>query len=274
MRIAAVMLALLGCLFLLMAYVGLLRPQMFRNKKTGVVPGRWKLLGSGHLVALIVFAVAIIIMPARSEVKLEDQTRPDLADRTIITTAQLEKVSQVLVSKPEPESAHSEQLTKASAESLAQANKQMNALDKAMTDGVSILKSGELAAISAHSKHISLLVKIGESKFGSSVFEPLGRCFAAGIDSRTWWSNQLSAVQNGGVERIPGSIKGSLGDYQANRSECLQAADPVASAKAEAESDAELRKKFGGGRECLTVFDVNPETKEVFAKPKPAHCKS
>lgn len=274
MRIAAVILALLGCLFLLMAYVGLLRPQIFRNKKTGVVPGRWKLLGSGHLVALIVFAIAIIIMPARSEVKLEDQAQPDLADRTIITAAQLEKVSQAPVSEPEPQSAHGERLTKASPESLAQANKQMNALNKAMKDGVSILKSGELAAISAHSKYISSLVKVGESKFGSSIFEPLGRCFAAGIDSRSWWSNQLSAVQNGGVERIPGSIKSAFDSYQVNRADCLLAADPVASAKAEAESDAELREKLGGGRECLTVFDVNPETKEVFVLPKPAHCKA
>ncbi|KAF2406683.1 hypothetical protein SAMN04490179_4520 [Pseudomonas antarctica] len=272
MRIAAVILALLGCLFLLLAYVGLLRPQIFRNKKTGVVPGRWKLLGGGHLVALIVFAVAIIIMPARSEVTLEDQAQPDLVDRTIITAAQQEKVSQAPVSKPE--SAHAEQLTKASPESLAQANKQMNALNKAMKDGVSILQSGELAAISAHSKYISALVKVGESKFGSSIFEPLGRCFAAGIDSRSWWSNQLSSVQNGGVERIPGSIKSAFDSYQVNRADCLLAADPVASAKAEAASDAELREKLGGGRECLTVFDVNPETKEVFALPKPSHCKA
>jgi hypothetical protein len=169
--------------------------------------------------------------------------------------------------------AQAEPFKSASLESLAQANQQMNALGKAMKDGSSILKSGNLTAISAHSRYISSLVEAGEAKFGSSIFEPLGRCFAAGIDSRTWWANQLSAVQNGGVERIPGSIKSSLSGYQANRSECLQAADPVASAKAEAESDAELRKKFGGGRECLTVFDVNPETKEVFALPKPSHCK-
>lgn len=162
----------------------------------------------------------------------------------------------------------------ASVESLEQAEIQMSSLTKAMKDGASILQDGDLVAASAHSRYISSLVKAGESKFGSSIFEPLGRCFAAGIDARSWWSNQLSAVQNGGVERIPGSIKSSLTDYQANRSDCLQAADPAASAKADAESDAELRKKFGGGKECLTVLDYNPETKKSFALPKPAHCKA
>lgn len=167
-----------------------------------------------------------------------------------------------------------EPFTKASSESFAQAKNQMSALSKAMTDGASILERGDLAAVGAHSKYISSLVNNGERKFGSSIFDPLGRCFAAGIDARSWWNSQLAAAQSGGVERIPGSIKSALSEYQSNRNECLTAADPVASANAEAESDAELKEKLGGGRECLTVFDVNQETKEVFAKPKPAHCKS
>jgi hypothetical protein len=170
--------------------------------------------------------------------------------------------------------AHAEPFKKASPESLEQATKQMSALSQAMTDGIAILKSGDLAAIGAHSKHFSSLVESGKSQFGNTIFEPLGSCFAAGNFSRSWWSAQLAAAHNGGVEKIPGSIKDALNEYQEKRDDCLQSADPVISAKADAESDAELKKKFGGGRECLTVFTVDPETKEVIANPKPAHCKS
>lgn len=170
--------------------------------------------------------------------------------------------------------AHAEPFKEASPEALEQATTQMRALSKAMTDGASILKSGDLASVSAHSKYISSLVDTGKNQFGSTVFEPLGSCFAAGISSRTWWNAQLAAAQNGGVEKIPGSIKGAFDDYQEKRDDCLHSADPVASASAAAELDEELKKKFGGGRECLTVFTVDSETKEVVAKPKPAHCKS
>lgn len=170
--------------------------------------------------------------------------------------------------------AHAEPFKEASTESLEQATKQMHALSKAMTDGASILKSGDLTAVSAHSKYISSLVDSGKSQFGSTVFEPLGSCFAAGNSSRAWWNAQLAAAHNGGVEKIPGAIKSAFDEYQEKRDDCLQSADPVVSAKVDAELNAELKKEIGGGRECLTVFDVDPETKEVVAKPKPAHCKS
>lgn len=168
--------------------------------------------------------------------------------------------------------AHAEPFKGASPESFEQATKQMNALSKAMTDGVSILKSGDLAAVGAHSKYISSLVDSAKKQFGSTTFEPLGSCFAAGISSRTWWSAQLAASHNGGVEKIPGSIKGALDEYHEKRDDCLRSANPVTSAKAKLESDADIKEKIGSDRECLTVFTVDPETKEVVEKPKPSHC--
>ncbi|KII30055.1 hypothetical protein [Pseudomonas fluorescens] len=170
--------------------------------------------------------------------------------------------------------AQAEPFKDASPESLKQATQQMNALSKAMTDGVAILKRGDPAAITSHSKRFSALVASGESQFGTTIFEPLGSCGIAGNFSRTWWNAQLFAAYKGGIEQRPGSIKDALSEFQAKRDDCLQSADPVIAAKAEAESDAALKKKFGGGRECLTVFTVDPETKELVEKPKPAHCKS
>ncbi|KRP97466.1 hypothetical protein TX25_06055 [Pseudomonas lactis] len=169
--------------------------------------------------------------------------------------------------------AHAEPFKKASPEALDQATKQMGALDKAMLDGASILKSGDLATISGHSKHFSSLVKSGERQFGNTIFEPLGSCFAAGISSRSWWDGQLAAAHNGGIERVPGSIQDALSQFQERRKDCLQSADPLSSAKAD-EIDPELRKKLGGGRECLTVYAVDPETKEIVEKAKPQHCKT
>ena len=171
-------------------------------------------------------------------------------------------------------SVHAAVFTEATSESFTQASYQMSALNKAMKDGADLLKNGDLAAISAHSQYISSLVKKGESQFGSTVFEPLGSCFAAGLFSRSWWNAQLAATHNGGIEKRPGSIADALSEYTTNRDECLKTADPQAAAQAKTENDAQLQEKLGGGRECLTVFDVDPESKAVFAKPKPAHCKS
>ncbi|MGH8384500.1 MAG: hypothetical protein ACRESJ_03260, partial [Pseudomonas sp.] len=134
----------------------------------------------------------------------------------------------------------------ASAEAFKSATVQMGALDKAMTDGVKLLQSGDLKAIGAHSQWIASLVASGKSKFGASILEPLGRCSAAGIHTQSWWREQVSAAQAGGVESVPGSIQSALDEYQTNRSDCLTDTKPIA--KAEQASNK-------SSKECLTVFD-------------------
>lgn len=173
-----------------------------------------------------------------------------------------------------PIAVNAEPFKEASPESLLQATKQMNALDKAILDGIDVLKSGKLKSVSAHSKYFSSLVKTGENLFGASVLEPLGNCFAAGVYAQSWWSAQLSAAFNKGVETIPGSIKDALNQYHADRVECLKWADPVASTKANAESDAELKKMFGGGKECLKSYRFDPVSKETIEIPMADHCKN
>ncbi|WP_248915842.1 hypothetical protein [Pseudomonas moorei] len=152
----------------------------------------------------------------------------------------------------------------ASPDAFKSATVQMEALDKVMTDGVKVLQSGDLTAIGAHSERIASLVASGKSIFGASILEPLGRCSAAGIHAQSWWREQVRAAQAGGVESVPGSIQSALSEYQTNRSDCLSDAKPIA--KAEQASNKSRR-------ECLTVFDVDPETKEITEKPKPPHCK-
>lgn len=155
--------------------------------------------------------------------------------------------------------------TEPSPEAFASAESQMSALDRAMTDGVTVLKAGDLKAIGAHSRQFASLVNAGKELFGSSLLEPLGRCSSAGTYAQSWWSAQVSAARKGGVESIPGSIQDTLDQFKINRTECLKDSQPVTSA----ELDSKRKEKV-----CLTVFGVDPKTKEVVPMPKPVHCKS
>lgn len=152
----------------------------------------------------------------------------------------------------------------ATPEAFKSATVQMGALDKAMTDGIKVLQSGDLTAIGGHSQRIASIVASGKSIFGASILEPLGRCTAAGIHAQSWWREQVRAAQAGGVESVPGSIQSALSEYQTNRLDCLSDAKPVAEAGQASNKSS---------KECLTVFGVDPETKEVIEKPKPSHCK-
>lgn len=97
-------------------------------------------------------------------------------------------------------------------------------LDSAINASESALRRGDLKSLHEHSKRMNQLKSDGE-QFGSSIFDsPFGRCFGAGISAQSWWSEQLSAAQRGGVESYPGSIAHTWKEYQENRSECLQAA--------------------------------------------------
>ncbi|TWC74422.1 hypothetical protein FBY10_101112 [Pseudomonas sp. SJZ103] len=168
--------------------------------------------------------------------------------------------------------AHAEPFKGASPESFEHATKQMSALSKAMSDGAAILKGGDLTAVGAHSQYISSMVDSAKKQFGNTAFEPLGSCFVASNASRTWWSAQVAAAHHGGVEKKTGAIKGALDEFHEKRDDCLRSANPESSAKVNAGRDTDLKEKTGGDRECLTVFTVDPETKEVVEKPKPSHC--
>jgi hypothetical protein len=262
MSVLAGVLVILGLLFSLVAIVGVIAPSVFKNRQTGEVPKRLKLLLGGTVASFISLAIAGGLMPQSEapEMAKVESTAPAVQLATGPAQATAQPAEQ-----PAPEVTPAQE---ASQETLALATQQMVALDKAMKDGVTVLKTGDLQALGAHSRYFNQLVENGYARFGSTIFEPLGRCGTAGNYARTWWQAQLSAAQNKGVELTPGAIQSALDEYQSNRTECLKSADPVVAAK----EDAELKEKFGGGRECLTVFTVDPETKEVVAKPKPEHC--
>lgn len=99
----------------------------------------------------------------------------------------------------------------------------MSDLESAMRDGMDVLKAGDLPSISAHSRLFNNLTKSGGDNFGSTIFEPLGRCGVASTYARVWWHAQLDAARHGG-EDSTGAIKSALEQYQMNRAECLKSA--------------------------------------------------
>ncbi len=155
--------------------------------------------------------------------------------------------------------------TEPSQDAFKSATKQMIALDKAMVDGVTILEAGDLKEVGKHSRYFTSLVGLGKASFGSSILDPLGHCSAAGVYAQSWWRAQVGVAGRGGAESVPGSLSGALEQFQANRIECLKEAQPVPYAES---------VKNDKGSECLTVFGVDPQTKEVVEKPKPVHCES
>lgn len=121
----------------------------------------------------------------------------------------------------------------ASSEALAAAKQYLGELDQAMIDSIAVLKTGELQGQHDQSLYFGAQMEKGQALFGATIFEPLGRCFAAGNFAHSWWQAQLSAARKGGVESVPGSIKDTLKEYRMNHAECLKSADSITSAQTE-----------------------------------------
>lgn len=103
------------------------------------------------------------------------------------------------------------------------ASQLMSDLESAMRGGMDVLKAGDSPSISAHSRLFKSLTKSGGDNFGSTIFEPLGRCGVASTYAQAWWQAQLDAARHGG-EDSTGAIKSALEQYQMNRAECLKSA--------------------------------------------------
>lgn len=171
----------------------------------------WSDLGSGEKKAVLVGWAAIVVVAAYflwPGAKMPEQIRPAPS------------------SPDSPASTPSVLYMAPGKESGAAATQLMAELEKAMRDGVDLLKVGDLSAITAHSRLFTSLAKSGESKFGATVFEPLGRCGVASTYARAWWQAQLNAAHHGGQDST-GAIKSALEQYQMNRTECLKSAGPT-----------------------------------------------
>lgn len=262
----------LSLIGLIVAVIGLIAPSAFKYPKTGAVPTRKAVFGGGLGLFFVCTVMAGVLAPEPTGDGVEPvATAPESAKP---------KGSEPVKQAAPPEVATAEtkplgpKYTEPSQESLKAAKVLIGELDDAKDAGAEILISGgDISRMGAHSRYLNELNAKAEAQFGATIFEPIGRCGTAASWARAWWHAQMSASGNGGIESTPGSIKSAYEQFVQDRRECLKNADPVVMAKENAELDAELKKKFGGGRECLSVLSVDPKTKEIITLPKPAHCK-
>ncbi|MBC3813083.1 hypothetical protein [Undibacterium aquatile] len=86
-------------------------------------------------------------------------------------------------------------------------------------------------------------------------------------------SLSYTALQQQTVETLK-NLRHDEASFQKSKLECQAAINNTensANLAKQIEEDTELKKKFGG-RDCLTVFDVNKTTGQVVEKRKPEHC--
>lgn len=80
MRAVSGVLGIVSMLFILVAVIGLIRPSLFKNKKTGTVPKRALLFFGGILASMVTVIVGAIILPEQGNVaKTADRHAGELA---------------------------------------------------------------------------------------------------------------------------------------------------------------------------------------------------
>ena len=138
--------------------------------------------------------------------------------------------------------------------SAADAKAYVGRLDAAIKDASPALQRSDLKSLAEHSRRMNALQKDGEA-FGKTVWEePYGHCFGAGNQARSWWSAQMSAAQNGGVEKPVGWIASAAKEYHSHRAACLEAANNPKPKNVTIESTSDTPPRKG----CLAVLGMKP----------------
>ncbi|MCW5223503.1 hypothetical protein D5041_07810 [Verminephrobacter aporrectodeae subsp. tuberculatae] len=266
MSILAVLIGLLGLLMLLVTVAGVVAPNTFKDKKTGEIPKRIELLIGGLLIAGIAFIVAAWIAPedAPSEVVQEVKPQASTPSSLAAPPASADKPD-----TPEPK----KPLDLAEARLFAEGTLQViNEAEESLMDGIQL---GDQSGITRHVWR-PLVEELGRwptmiERQPDDHRQHFSYCQTAAMTLQ-----QLSAIVT--HERTVDSMKyvrQGEARYHKEKQKCeqqLEATDSQIKAAIAAE-DAELQRKFGG-RDCLTVFEVDKQTGEMVDKPKPAHCKT
>ncbi|WP_207882173.1 hypothetical protein [Pseudomonas sp. 30_B] len=110
-----------------------------------------------------------------------------------------------------------------SAEAFEHADAYLKTIDKAMTDGLAVLRGGDGQSIASQSRYFNALVNAGYAQFGSSYYEPLGSCGVAGSSARSLWHTQVRAVSGSRQANLSGEVHKALVTLQHDREACLSA---------------------------------------------------
>ncbi|MCP1623527.1 hypothetical protein [Pseudomonas nitroreducens] len=108
-----------------------------------------------------------------------------------------------------------------STEALQHADDYLQSIDKAMSNGLEVLRGGDGKSIAAQSRYFNALVNAGYAQFGSSYYDPLGSCGVAGSSARHLWHTQVRAIS--GEANISGEVSRARTTLQRDRQSCLDA---------------------------------------------------
>lgn len=196
----------MGVIFLVAALAGLIKPALFKDRKTGEAPNRWQVFFCGVMISAVAFLIAYKTAP---------QPRAEQAPEVAASDV-----------KADSNVAQGPIFSSGSPDALVAATRLMAALDKTMLAGPSVIRQGDLQALGAHSRLFGDLVSSAKEQFGSTIYDSLGSCGIASGNARSWWQAQLAA-QKDGSEPVPGAIKEFLDQYQENKKSCLESAGQV-----------------------------------------------
>ncbi|MFV3371546.1 hypothetical protein ACNFH5_25540 [Pseudomonas sp. NY15435] len=103
----------------------------------------------------------------------------------------------------------------------------LDAIDKAIGNGVELLRGADGTSIQAQSRYFNALVNAGYAQFGSSYYEPLGSCGAAGSSARNVWHAQIRSANSPADNKTVSEVRKALATLQRDRDNCLDAAHPL-----------------------------------------------
>ena len=106
-----------------------------------------------------------------------------------------------------------------STEAFEHADDYLKNIDKAMHDGIAVLRGGDHTSIASQSRYFNALVNAGYAQFGSSYYDPLGSCGVAGSSARHLWHTQVRAIS--GETNIAGEVGKARTTLQRDRQACL-----------------------------------------------------
>lgn len=110
-----------------------------------------------------------------------------------------------------------------STEAFEHADDYLKEIDKAIADGLAVLRGGESESITSQSRYFNALVNAGYAQFGSSYYDPLGSCGVSGSSARHLWHTQIRALTTDAGHSIAGEVANARAILQRDRQSCLDA---------------------------------------------------
>lgn len=264
MSFLASLIEVLALLFIMIAIVGAIRPDMFKDPKTGKVPTRRQIVAGGLVAAAISFVVASFIAPDKTPSEPAIETKPTTTAPSSPDRSNETKKSETDEHKVIP-------LNLTDARLFAKGTLHIvNEAEKSLEDGVRLRDEGGVERFVRKPLHQEL-----EKWSDLGIQHPddqrqhFGYCRDAAAQLQTL---SFSTFRSQTVELLKYQRQDEA-RYRKIKQQCedaLNKSDEEIKA-AIAKEDAELVEKFGG-RDCLTVFDVNKTTGQVVEKRKPEHC--